>query len=564
MKYWLSGFLISLLFVACHKKSVPVTSSTDNKVDSITPKFNYTPFKIPGKTGSRLFSDTTGFQNLLLTGGATININGSKIELDSLTRSVYAANQNRPFWNDTAKCRHIIRLLEQSNFDGLKPQDYACPALRYIYVSCFEKGFQYDSLFWKLELLVTQNYLKYLHHLRFGKTNPETIFKDWDYVRDPHIPHTPAELSDLMAQHPDSLVSEFRPQYSMYKVLQGVLLKVDSIGRNASYEWDPIPYLGKDLKPGDTSWVIVKIKRRLLSVGLGHQDSATTKFDEELVSTLSYFQQHVGISPNKKIDKATINKLNFTLQEIQDVVRVNMERCRWLPKGDLPNHYILVNIADFNLRIYKNDKEIYKTKVVVGKTNKETPLFHSKMSSIEFNPHWTAPRSISTGEILPLLKKNPDYLTKNNMELLLGDSAVQITDFSKYNENNFPFAVRQKPGADNALGLVKFMFPNRYSVYFHDTPSKSYFERDERAFSHGCIRIYKPLDLAAFILADEGFTSKQVMDIVNGKENKVIGLRNRIPVIVTYWTCYTDKNDQVYFFKDIYGRDKVILKELEK
>jgi murein L,D-transpeptidase YcbB/YkuD len=561
MKYWLSVVLTSLLFVACQKKNIPVTSQTSPTKDSIKEEPKEIVVQKPSK---RLFTDTAGFQHLLESEGPKILIDGEKMELDSLTLNVYAANKNRPFWNDTSKCQHLIYLLEQSRFDGLKPSDYACPSLKYIYNSCYNKGFHYDSLFWKLELLVTQNYLKYLHHLRFGKTNPESIFKDWDYVRDSHIPHTPAELSELMAQHPDSLVAEFRPQYNMYKVLQGVLYKVDSIGHNTFYEWDPIPYIGKDLKRGDTSWVIVKIKQRLLSVGLGHQDSATTQFDDDLLASLSYFQQHVGITPNKKIDKVTIHKLNFTLTEIQDVVRVNMERCRWLPKGELPNHYIMVNIADFNLRIIKNDQEIYKTKVVVGKTNKETPLFHSKMSSIEFNPHWTAPRSISTGEILPILKKNSEYLSKNNMELLLGDSVVQITDFSKYNENNFPFSVRQKPGADNALGLVKFVFPNRYSVYFHDTPSKSYFERDERAFSHGCIRVYKPIDLATFILAGEGFTSKQVTDIVNSKENKVIGLRNRIPVIVTYWTCYSDKNDQVYFFKDIYGRDKVILKELEK
>jgi L,D-transpeptidase YcbB len=252
------------------------------------------------------------------------------------------------------------------------------------------------------------------------------------------------------------------------------------------------------------------------------------------------------------------------LQEIEDVVRVNMERCRWLLKGELPDHYIIVNIADYYLRIYKNDKEVYKTKVVVGATNKETPSFHSKMTAIEFNPHWSVPLSISHDEILPRLKTDPDFITRNNMELMLGDSVVNITDFSTYTKKNFPFTIRQKPGVDNSLGVVKFIFPNRYSVYFHDTPSKSLFEKDIRAFSHGCVRVHKPLDLANFILADEGFTPKQISEIVKSGKNTVIGLKKRIPVIITYWTCGIDAKNQVYFFKDIYGRDKLILKELNK
>ncbi|HWZ23215.1 MAG TPA: L,D-transpeptidase family protein, partial [Cytophagaceae bacterium] len=494
-----------------------------------------------------------------------IAIGNEKLVLDSLTVNVYKANNHNSFWNDSSECHHIINLLSDSRFDGLRPQDYGIPKLDSMFKACFMvKKQKNDTLYWKLELAVTQNYLRYLNHLRFGKTNPEEIYKDWDYKRDSHLPYTPAEFSKFLIQNPDALLKELRPQYAMYSILRNVLYTVDSIGQTNTFEWDAIPYPGKDLKPGDSSAVIVKIKHRLLSVGLGHEDPATAVFDDDMLTALNYFQQHVGLTPNGKVDKATIAKLNFNLQEIKDVVTVNMERCRWLLKGELPESYIIVNIADYYLRVYKNSKQVYKTKVVVGATNKETPLFHSQMTTVEFNPHWTVPISIIETEILPKLKTDPTYLSRNNMELLKGDSVIQVTDFSPYTKNNFPFVIRQKPGVDNSLGLVKFLFPNTYSVYFHDTPAKSFFEKDVRAFSHGCVRVYKPLDLAALLLSDQGVTPKYISEIIKSGENTPITLKTKIPVIITYWTCFTDEKNQVFFFKDIYGRDKLILTELNK
>ncbi len=564
--------LLLCLLISCQKKNIPVkTTNPTPQVDSAVYKALLDTLKVR-KEKRKNFPDVAKFKALLdknvndsLTKNqfAKITIGNDNVLLDSLTFYVYKANNNKGFWSDSAKCNQIIRILKASRFDGLIAKDYGIPSLDSMFNACFlAKKKRNDTIYWKLELTVTKNYLLYLNHLRFGKTNPESIFKDWDYKRDIQLFHTAKEFSKFFIQNPNKLTEQYRPQYPMYNVLRTVLYRIDTIKQNNNFEWDAIPYIGKDLQLGDTSTIIIKIKHRLLSVGIGHQDSASAIFDDELLNTLSYFQQHVGLTPNNKIDKVTIGKLNFTLQEIEDVVRVNMERCRWLLKGELPNHYIIVNIADYNLRIYKNEKQLYKTKVVVGASNKETPLFHSKMTTIEFNPHWRVPISISGNEILPKLKNDPQYLTRNNMELLKGDSVVQITDFSPYSKNYFPFVIRQKPGEDNSLGRVKFLFPNSYSVYFHDTPSKSLFEKDIRAFSHGCVRIYKPLDLAAFLLSEQGITPKHINEIIASGKNTVIGLKTRIPVIITYWTCFTDEKNHVFFFKDIYGRDKLILKEL--
>jgi murein L,D-transpeptidase YcbB/YkuD len=569
-----SVLFCSLLFcvlISCHKKSIPV-KSTSSTVDTNTVKAPIDTATKVKKEKKKNFPDVNKFTVFLQSSiqdsvisqkpVVPIKIGTEVVMMDSLTLKVYKANDYKSFWNDSAKCHHIIQVLYDSRFDGLSPKDYGIPALDSLFKACFKQKKKNDTLYWNLELAVTKNYLHYLNHLRFGKTNPETIFKDWDYKRDPHLPYTAVEFSEQLTKNPDVLVNEMRPQYAMYNILRTTLHTLDSIKHITSFEWDAIPYIGRDLKLGDTSWVIVKVKHRLLSIGLFHVEYTTNVFDEDLLAALNYFQQHVGLTVNGKIDKTTIYKLNFTLQEIEDVARVNMERCRWLLKGQLPENYILVNIADYYLRIYKKDKQVFKTKVVVGATNKETPLFHSKMTTVEFNPHWTVPVSIAGTEFLPKLKNDPEFLTRNNMELLQGDSVVQVTDFSAYTKNYFPFVIRQKPGIDNSLGVVKFLFPNPYSVYFHDTPAKSLFEKDVRAFSHGCVRVHKPLELAAFLLSDQGITVKQINEIVESGKNTPIGLKNRIPVIVTYWTCFTDDKNQVFFFKDIYGRDKVILKEL--
>jgi murein L,D-transpeptidase YcbB/YkuD len=563
--------LLFCVLISCQKKTIPVKNTSPSS-DIAAVKAPYDTVAKVKRERKKIFPDVNRFKTFLENSipdsllaqkpTLSLKIGQDVVTMDSLTLKVYKANNYNSFWNDSARCHHIIRVLNDSRFDGLSPKDYGIPRLDSMFKACFTKKNRNDTLYWNLELSVTKNYLHYLNHLRFGKTNPEVIFKDWDYKRDSHLPHTATGFADLLTKNPDVLVSEMRPQYPLYNVLRTTLYTLDSIKHISSFEWDAIPYIGKDLKLGDTSLVIVKVKHRLLSIGLFHEDPPTNVFDEDLLTAINYFQQHVGLTVNGEIDKTTIFKLNFTLQEIEDVSRVNMERCRWLLKGELPNNYIIVNIADYYLRIYKNDKQVYKTKVVVGATNKETPLFHSKMTTIEFNPHWTVPASIIGTEILPKLKIDPDYLARNNMELLQGDSVVQVTDFSSYTKNYFPFVIRQKPGIDNSLGVVKFLFPNPYSIYFHDTPAKSLFEKDVRAFSHGCVRVHKPLELAAFLLSDQNVTPKQINEIVISGKNTPIGLKNKIPVIITYWTCFTDDKNQIFFFKDIYGRDKVILKEL--
>jgi murein L,D-transpeptidase YcbB/YkuD len=243
-----------------------------------------------------------------------------------------------------------------------------------------------------------------------------------------------------------------------------------------------------------------------------------------------------------------------------------MERLRWL-NNTFPEEFILVSIASYNLYLYKNNEVDYQCRVVVGKEHTKTPVFTSKIKYVVLNPTWTVPYSIASKEILPKLKKDNHYLQNRNMTLLKGGKAIDPlnVDFSRLSSGNFPYTIRQEPGPNNALGLVKFIFPNKFSVYLHDTPSKSYFNRADRAFSHGCIRVQNPLILTELLLADKGYDMAKINEVLKKKETKTVHLSKEMPVMLMYMTCYENmENDKIYFYQDIYGRDKRILNELKK
>jgi murein L,D-transpeptidase YcbB/YkuD len=248
------------------------------------------------------------------------------------------------------------------------------------------------------------------------------------------------------------------------------------------------------------------------------------------------------------------------------MIRVNMERCRWIHNLP-PKAFLLVNIADFHLYIFRNGEIDYSSRVVVGKEHHETPVFTSDIQYVVFNPTWTVPYSIATKETLPRLQKDPNYLQNRNMTLLRNGVEVNpsTVDFSQYSINNFPFTIRQEPGIYNALGRMKFIFPNKYSVYLHDTPSKSYFSKSERTFSHGCVRVENPHLLAEQLLADKGYDQIKIKEVLNTEKETVVHLQEPMKVMLMYWTSYEDMSSgKMYFYQDVYNRDEKILDALLK
>lgn len=327
--------------------------------------------------------------------------------------------------------------------------------------------------------------------------------------------------------------------FSQYYNLRKALKKYRQIEKDGGWSTIPLPETTKKLTPGDSAATIALVRTRLFAEGYLDTNSGIATYDEPLVKAVNAYKTRHNKVPDGIINPAFIDDLNVPVSSRIKSIIVNMERCRWLsPTLNNAAGIIAVNIPSFRLHYIQDGKTVLTSKVVVGKEATKTVVFSGDMSYIAFSPYWNVPQSILQNEILPAIKKNPAYLAEHNMEWN-GDM------------------VRQKPGGNNSLGLVKFMFPNSNNIYLHDTPVKSLFNRDERAFSHGCIRVEKAKELAVAITAKDGnWTEQQVTTAMNtGKEN-IYRLKKKIPVYIGYFTAWADENGNTAFYEDIYNRDE--------
>lgn len=323
-----------------------------------------------------------------------------------------------------------------------------------------------------------------------------------------------------------------------YYRLKGALQKYRGIEKKGGWKTITMDPNFKSLKPGDNSKTIAQIRQRLFITGEIDQDNKSTVYDSALATAVLRYKTVNGITSDKTILPEHIKVMNIPVSERIKTIVVNMERCRWVPSDitDSPE-YIMVNIPAYQLTFMRNQKPELVSRVVVGKALNKTVIFSAVMKYIAFSPYWNVPPSILQKEILPAIEENENYLAEHNMEWN-GES------------------VRQKPGGDNALGKVKFMFPNSNNIYLHDTPSKSLFNKEDRAFSHGCIRVEKPEQLANVILKnDPNWSSSKIHAAMNSDTETSYSLKNRIPVYIGYFTSWVDDSGNVYFYEDIYHRD---------
>jgi len=258
--------------------------------------------------------------------------------------------------------------------------------------------------------------------------------------------------------------------------------------------------------------------------------------------------------------------LNVSVEKRINTLRVNLERNRWI-NANLSNEFVIVNIAAFKAYYIKAYELIFSTNVQVGKTFHKTPVFKERLRYIEFNPTWTVPVSIIRSSIIPKMKEDPEYLTNHHFELLDGAGNIipnSAVDYDNLSSSNFSYSVRQKAGPWNALGEVKFIFPNKHAVYLHDTPSKSLFSRQDRAFSHGCIRTQNPLDLAEVLLKESEWTRQKIDETIETRKTTRAFFDRNIEILLLYWTSGYYDGDGIGFFKDIYDRDAKVLEELNE
>lgn len=386
------------------------------------------------------------------------------------------------------------------------------------------------------ELLFSAWYMFYATNVYHGLDSKKSTEMEW-YIPRKKLPYI--SYLDSLLTNPSLINKEEKNLISQYFLLKKALQKYRQIQKDGGWNSITIDTSISYYKVGDTAAAIAQIRARLFATGDMKSYSQSFIYDKELSKGILNYKQRRGMLSSTIISKSLIQDLNIPIDEWIKTIIINMERCRWV-SNDIPEsrELIAINIPSFQLSYFKNQKVVLRSKVVVGKTMNKTVIFSAPMKYIVFSPYWNIPNSILKNEILPGIAQNKNYLAEHDME---------------WNDNK----VRQRPGPKNALGLIKFLFPNSNDIYLHDTPSKSLFERETRAFSHGCIRVAQPKELAIEILKDDPYwTPEKIEEAMNSGKETWYSLKNKIPVYIAYFTAWVDNDGSIHFYNDIYKRDE--------
>ena len=351
--------------------------------------------------------------------------------------------------------------------------------------------------------------------------------------------------SILEGENFEAALAELRPQVPFYNRLREALPRYRQAAEAGG--WPTIPS-GPALALGDRGPRVAALRARLIAEGDSVEaplakTASVDVFDPQLANAVEHFQDRHGLAEDGAAGEGKIREMNVPVEDRLRSLRLNLDRWRWLPR-ELGDHYVMVNVAGFEMAVIKDDKPVLTMKVVVGKTGTETPIFRDTIESIVVNPYWNVPTGIAEDDIYPKVAADPTWLERNNYEMVGKGSSR---------------GVRQRPGPKNALGEVTFLFPNEHDVYLHDTPADALFNRDTRAFSHGCIRLEKPRELAYYLFENEG-KSHADYDALRGKAEKWVTLEHKIPVYILYFTAWADEDGSVRFYPDIYRRDARVSK----
>jgi len=362
-----------------------------------------------------------------------------------------------------------------------------------------------------------------------------------------------AEAADDIGPYLDHLAPR-SPEYARLKTKLATYRAIAALGG-----WPGIA-AGPTLKPGMTDGRVPALRRLLSITGdfPGNPEAGGAQYDPALVAAVQAFQARHGLSDDGVIGPATHAALDVPVEARIRQMEINLERRRWMPQ-DLGDRYIFVNVADAYLKVVDDigdrEKTVHGARLVVGKPFTRTPIFSHAMSYVEINPTWGVPPSIANKEYLPKLRENPGVLAAQNIRLFADRTEVDPWSVNWAGLTRVPYQLRQDPGPDNALGRIKFMFPNKYNIYIHDTPSKSLFEKDSRFFSHGCMRVQDPERLAEVLLSKQGWTIDRIRAQIATGQKKIVNLKAKVPVHITYLTAWVNKDGTVHFRNDVYDRD---------
>lgn len=497
------------------------------------------------------------------------------VEPSALSR-FYSQRGDRPAWNDERELLPqadlLFEAIRNADADGLKPADYHLEALERMRatVEPGKLGRQWPNLDRQaaLDLLLTDAFLAYASDLISGR---------YRSVEGYRAGPVDSEIGDPVLVLQDALDTEtlhevlagLGPPQKGYLRMKEELARYRDLAERGGW---PSLSEGPPLKKGQEGERIAILRRRLLSTGeLSRFDQGSfALFDERLEKAVRRFQERHGLEADGIVGPKTQAALNVPAGERVRQIELNMERWRWLP-DDLGPRHIVINIADFHLDLIEGAHRVLSMRVVAGTKYRQTPGFTAVMTHLVFNPYWHVPARLALEDIIPLIQKDSAYLNRQKIKVFQGPNGSgrevdpEEIDWSKVSKSRFIYRFRQEPGPENPLGRVKFIFPNRFDIYLHDTPARRLFDRPVRDFSSGCIRIEKPIELAEYLLRDDPeWTPEKILDAVEQPKEKIVRLRGQIPVHLVYWTAWVEEDGSVQFRPDLYGRDRVLAKAFRK
>lgn len=477
----------------------------------------------------------------------------------------YGARYFEPLWLSTAddgsfvfspKAEKIMDVFRQSELEGFRPSDYLTPDLD---VAAAGKD---PAKLAALETAFSAATIRYAQDAYGGRINPLDVNKTWT-ITPKRINEAEMLVKLAESDAPEKVLLDLSPRHPEFLGLKAALSKFyDGSVIDAAVT---IPE-GQLLRPGMRDDRVTLLRQRLdvpepeIPETAGATATVDITYDAALVEAVKAFQDSLGLNTDGVVGPATIAALNGGSATTREDIVANMERWRWEPNA-FGDFQVTVNIPEFRLWIMNKGDVHYTTRVVVGTPKHQTPVFNDEIKHIVVNPYWNVPASIANNEIRPNLVANPGYLANQNMEMLYGGKVVNAAAFDWTQTNIRQFHIRQKPGPGNALGQIKFLFPNQHDVYLHDTPSKSLFSRSFRAYSHGCVRVENPMEFAAALLATEPEMTIDTLKASFGPKERWFNLKNKIPVHISYFTLRVDENGTIRSYGDVYGLNQR-LKEL--
>lgn len=484
----------------------------------------------------------------------------------------YAKRDHRPAWVATGdsedRIRDVLNLFCQADAEGLNRHDYANALLQQRLDAAFAEDFESDSLraqaLAQLDLALTSTLFDYASDALTGRIDPNSFGSGWN------TPVHEINLLDVIgdtttAASLEQLSQQLNDRHDQYHKLKAALERYRQIA--AAGGWPEVPS-GEAIKEGDRGTRVASLIQRLAASGdidssLVATSPDSVRYTADVAAAVARFQRRHGILADSIAGETVIERMNAPVEQRIRQIELNLERWRWIPPH-LGSRYVYVNVPAFELHAFEGGKEVLSMAVVVGEqyNDQATPVFSDTMEYVVFNPYWNVPESIAAEEIVPDARRNSGYLEQNEFEIVTSwsDNAEVLppTPQNLDRVEDGTYRIRQKPGPQNALGRIKFMFPNEFDIYLHDTPEQHLFDRPQRAYSHGCIRVEKPIEFGEFVFTSSEWTAAKIQEQIQSTEQFTESLDSPLPVYILYWTAFVDNDGLVNFREDIYGNDEAL------